>query len=142
MLAKHVQGFGLNKAKNISIDEIKKACCEVFGRDERVCFAYLFGSYTKHEISGISDIDVAVYLKEERGGIFLQLYIDLCRALMTDRIDLLIINKVRNLILLDTITREGIVLYDREPSRRDAFELRIQHLAIDFRDQRKAMIGV
>lgn len=121
---------------------ITKSCQRVFDRHKEVSFAYLFGSYPRHEAGGISDIDIAVYLKEERGDLFLQIYIDLCRELMTDRVDLLMLHRTRNLVLLDTIIREGIVIYDRDPSKRERFELRIQHLTIDFRHQRKTVIGV
>src|SRR3990172_6196009 len=43
-----------------------------------------------------------------------------------------------DIILLDKITRHGVALFDRDRNFRGAFEHKILHRAIDFKEQRKA----
>jgi predicted nucleotidyltransferase len=108
-----------------------------------VLFAYLFGSCVAGAVTKSSDIDIAVYLEKKRPDLDdqLSLHLKLSRALGTDKIDLLIINNTRNIILLDSIVRHGIVIHDRDRERRESFELHVLHSAIDFKEQRRLLIG-
>lgn len=105
-------------------------------------FAYLFGSYAEGNYAPTSDIDLAVYfasnpsLEEE-----LSLHVFLTRQLKTDRIDLLVLNRTRNLILLEEIIRKGKVIYDKNSELRKMFEYKIIHNSIDFKIQRKIFAG-
>ena len=113
---------------------------------DRIVFAYLFGSAAEGEMHPSSDIDVAVYVSDKKAedhfDIRLSLHADLCRALKRNDIDLLILNRTKNLILLDEIIRHGEVLFDSDIDFRYDFENRILHMAIDFRAQRYSNIGV
>ena len=71
----------------------------------------------------------------------LRLHAFLTRQLKTDKIDLLVLNRAKNLILLEEIVREGKVIYDRKPELRKIFEYKIIHSAIDFKLQRKMFAG-
>lgn len=115
----------------------------VLSKSEEVSFAYLFGSCVTGDMTESSDVDIAVYLKKGCPGLddFLNLHLKLSKALKTDKIDLLIINNTRNIILLDSIVRHGILIYDMDRERRELFELHVLHSAIDFKEQRKSMIG-
>lgn len=105
-------------------------------------FAYLFGSYAEGNYTPASDIDLAVYftsnpsLDEE-----LSLHVFLTRQLNTDKIDLLVLNYAKNLILLEEIVKKGKVVYDKNPEFRKIFECKIMHNAIDFKTQRKIFAG-
>ncbi len=116
---------------------------ELFQKFGGVEFAYLFGSYAKDEISPISDIDIAVYLNPSCDSFDdeLGLHSFLSKGLKSDKIDLIIINRVKNIMLLDDIVRYGKVVYDKNPSLREHFELRVLHDAIDFKYQRKVFAG-
>lgn len=108
----------------------------------KVEFAYLFGSVSGGNSGAFSDIDIAVYLSikpslEQE----LDLHLFLSRELKTDRIDLLILNNARNIVLMDEIIKKGIVVYEKNRSLRESFETRILHEAIDFKEQRKVFLG-
>ncbi len=108
----------------------------------KVEFAYLFGSIPEGLAGVLSDIDIAVYLNlspsldEEIG-----LHLFLSRFFNTDRIDLVILNTAKNMLLQDDIIRKGVVVYDRNPVLREAFELNVLHNTIDFKEQRKVFLG-
>jgi predicted nucleotidyltransferase len=115
--------------------------------EETVLFAYLFGSTAHGEgIRRSGDIDIAVFLsrgsRESYFEIKLSLYADLCRALQRNDVDLLVLNTATNLVLLDQIVRTGIVLRDRQADKRVDFEIRVLHRALDFKEQRLAVMGV
>lgn len=109
-------------------------------------FAYLFGSSAGFDAAHARDVDVAVYLNERdrkaRNDIKLELYVALSRSLNTNEVDILVLNDAENLILLHEIVLNGIVLLDRDLDFRLHFEQRILHSAIDFRENRRAMMGI
>lgn len=108
----------------------------------KVEFAYLFGSVSQGTSGPISDIDIAVYLSQKPSlEQELGLHLFLSRVLKTDRIDLLVLNTAKNIILMDEIIRKGIIVYEKTAFLRETFELRILHDAIDFKEQRKLILG-
>jgi len=112
----------------------------------KIVFAYLFGSAAAGASGPLSDIDVAIYLRDEfvsaAMDLKLALHADLCRALRTNDVDLVILNTTKNLMLLEAIIRQGVVLVDQDPETRVDFELKTCHRVIDFRSQRAAILGV
>ena len=115
--------------------------------EETVLFAYLFGSTAHGEgVRRSGDIDIAVFLshgsRESYFEIKLSLHADLCRALQRNDVDLLVLNTATNLVLLEQIVRTGIVLCDRQEDKRIDFELGVIHRALDFKEQRLAVMGV
>jgi len=130
-----------NRTKKLS--ELKDILSQVMDKSQNILFAYLFGSHITGIITESSDMDVAVYLDKKHADIddYLSLHSALSRALKTDKVDLVILNNANNLILLDSIVRHGILVIDKDKDRREEFELRVLHSAIDFKEQRKAIIG-
>ena len=130
-----------NRTKKLG--ELKDILSQVMSKSQNILFAYLFGSHITGITTESSDMDVAVYLDKKHADIddYLSLHSALSRALRTDKVDLVIFNNANNLILLDSIVRHGILVIDKDKARREEFELRVLHSAIDFRDQRKAIIG-
>ena len=135
--------FGMDDNRTKKLSELKDILLQVMSKSEDVLFAYIFGSHIAGMITESSDMDVAVYLDKKHTDIddFLSLHSALSRALKTDKIDLVLLNNANNLILLDSIVRHGILVIDKDKDRREEFELRVLHSAIDFREQRKAIIG-
>jgi uncharacterized protein len=113
-----------------------------------VVFAYLFGSAAKGQYGFLSDVDIALYLKEDHDGSYYDLkfsiYADLCRVLKRNDIDILILNRLDNTVLLESVIREGMLIYEREAGRyqRKEFEVKELYEAIDFRYQRRKIMGV
>lgn len=130
------------------MEHIKERLREIFERFNlleqplKVEFAYLFGSIPEGLSGVLSDIDIAVYLNLKPSlDDELRLHLFLSRALHTDRIDLVILNTAKNIILKDEIIRKGVIVYDSNPLLRESFELRTLHDTIDFKDQRKVFLG-
>lgn len=112
---------------------------------DHILFAYLFGSAARNDLRPMSDIDIAVFLhKGEKGSYFdlkLAIHADICRVLKRNDIDVVVLNITTNLMILDEIIRHGVVLFDGDRDFREAFEHKILHQAIDFKEQRKAVVG-
>lgn len=130
-----------------TLSDIKELIYSVLERYKSyLIFVYLFGSAARDNMSHLSDIDIAVFLskgdKKSYFDIKLSLYADLCRALKRNDIDVIVLNITNNIILLDEIIREGIVLFDKDRDLREEFEHKILHQAIDFKEQRVALMGI
>lgn len=137
---------GLERMSDL-VDEIKERLAPVFEKMKgRICAVYLFGSHAKGDATPKSDIDLALLLPSgdphEAMETRLDFYADANRALQRNDIDILIINRTRNLFILDSIACNGIVLYDGDKSARENFEIKSHHDFIDFRDQRRQVTGM
>jgi len=100
---------------------------------QKVVFAYLFGSLARDKVLPLSDIDIAIYLKEgvdldkEKMSI-LQNLIDL---LGTEEIDLVLLNTAP-LTLKARIVEDKKILVDKEPFLRHSFESLVLREYFDF----------
>jgi len=112
---------------------------------DHILFAYLFGSAAKNDLRPLSDIDIAIFFhkgeKESYFDLKLAIHADICRVLKRNDIDVVVLNITTNLMILDEIVRYGIVLFEGDKNLREEFEHKILHLAIDFKEQRKAVVG-
>jgi len=118
---------------------------EVLQQNVDVLFAYLFGSMAQGQDGPRSDIDIALYFAEDVSDHFergLTIHGELCRKLKTDRVDVILLNKAHNLMLIDEIIRQGTVILDRNKKAREDFEISHLHRAMDFKQQRLSIIGV
>ncbi|MCF6149101.1 MAG: nucleotidyltransferase domain-containing protein [Candidatus Kuenenia sp.] len=128
--------------------DIKNALSTVFKKHEdRVVFAYLFGSAVSGNMTTLSDIDIAVFLKKQKPDdsffdMKLSLYADFCRVLKRNDVDVVVLNTTINIMLLDEIIRYGTVLTDRNSNIRNEFECKVLHQFIDFKEQRIAVLGI
>ena len=98
---------------------------------DTVSFAYLFGSYARDEQRENSDVDIAVYLKDTSLDSRLEVHHALEVALKRD-VDLLLLNNVKNMYLLESILKEGIVIKDSD--ERPLFEVEKNLAMIDFKN--------
>jgi len=95
-----------------------------------VVFGYLFGSYAQNRQTVKSDVDIALFLKETSLDTRLQINYELSKLLHRD-VDLVVLNDVKNLYLLESIFRDGVVL--KESGERFDFEVIKQHAILDFK---------
>ena len=91
-----------------------------------------------------SDIDLAFYMTDPQFGLEqrFQLSADCMRALNNSHVDVTILNTLQNTVLADAITQEGVLIYSGDEDRRMEYEVSVQHAAMDFLTQRKAVMGV
>ena len=97
---------------------------------------YLFGSQATGQASALSDFDFAVYLdpkfKDNAFDMLIELSGRIPLLIGTDRVDVVIINSIDNLILKNSIISQGIVLYE-VPGYRLDLEISIAGEYRDFR---------
>ena len=95
-----------------------------------VKFAYLFGSHADSTMRENSDMDLAIYIYDDT----LEKQLDLHHALqktLQKEVDIVNLNRIKNLYLLESIFRDGIVLKDHE--EREYYEACRQHEILDFK---------
>ncbi len=103
---------------------------------DNVEFGYLFGSYAKGQQNQNSDIDLALYLKDDSIDNILQINYILSKKLKIQT-DILVLNSAKNLFLLDSVFREGKVVKE-SPSRID-YELKKEHQILDYKAFKKGL---
>ena len=102
-----------------------------FAADNKVKFAYLFGSMARNAEGKLSDLDLAVYL-DGRVDFFayrLKLMELLAKRLGSERFDLIVLNRAPVLLRYEVI-KEGIVLKE-DRLRRVMFEARVLQEYLD-----------
>jgi len=98
--------------------------------DSEILFGYLFGSYGSCEddkISPLSDVDIALYLKEDLSDFYskkLELLELINRSLHTDEVDLVILNQAPVYLQFEII-KTGRLLFCREPQKRISFQVKV-----------------
>jgi predicted nucleotidyltransferase len=104
--------------------------------DEDVLFSYLFGSYAASKENEMSDIDIAIYLKEADISFYLkkerQLADELISIFETEKVDLIILNVVPTLLKY-RIIRDSTLLNSRDEIRRVNFETEVMLRYFDLR---------
>ena len=113
--------------------KIVRITSEYFAKRDDIIFAYLFGSYAKEKQTHLSDIDIAVYIREKKGisDKKLKILMDLSRLLKTDDIDLVILNEAP-ISMLTKILAHKIILNDKSPKIRHSFESLNMRMGFDF----------
>ena len=106
-----------------------------------IIFTYLFGSLAKGKQQLLSDVDIAVYLKQGANLVECKLAIleKLIDILQTDEIDLVILNEA-NLPLVINILKNKKIIIDKEPFTRHIFESLAMRKYFDFSVKEAAIL--
>jgi predicted nucleotidyltransferase len=99
--------------------------------EQKIKFAYLFGSMAENTAGPLSDLDVAVYL-DARVDFFstrLLLMESLAKQLGSERFDLVVLNRAP-LVLKFEVIKNGVLLKENH-SRRVMFETRVLQEYLD-----------
>lgn len=94
---------------------------ELLVTDPNIVFAYLFGGLARGRKNPLSDIDIAVYVKDIKSTDHLELFGRITNFLSTDEVDLVILNTSPT-SLTGRILQHRKVLIDKEPFLRHRFE--------------------
>ncbi len=117
----------------------------VFLNDPNIIFAYLFGGLLKDKPNPLSDVDVAVYVKNIKKLDYLELFGNISNVLGTDEIDLVILNTAQ-LSLTGRVLQNRKVLVDKDPFLRHKYESTVLREFFDFkikeRDILKRRFGI
>ncbi len=104
------------------VDQLRQALAE--GPDDVVA-AWLFGSVARGEAGARSDVDVALLTEQQRAKTFAALPLSLeadLAELLGRPVDVVLM-RAAPLDLVHRIMRDGVLLFDRDPSIRIAFEV-------------------
>jgi predicted nucleotidyltransferase len=115
------------------IDKIEKLLKD----EENIIFAYVFGSYVDGSYHRDSDIDIALFLKEESFDYYLCIT-HLLEKNVKKRIDVTILNNTKNLYLLENIIKKSKVI--KNSKLREDFEIKKWHEILDFKELQQRFI--
>lgn len=105
-----------------------------------ILFSYLFGSYARASYGPFSDVDIAVYITEDRRSEKkLDILGDLNKILKTDELDLVILNDA-SLALRMNILKNCRLLSDSAPFLRHTCESITTRSYLDFAPVEKAIL--
>ena len=111
-------------------EQIRQTLSDIQG----IRFSYLFGSSAKDKRGALSDIDVAVYLEKRFNNFDHHLMIHhQIRKALKQEVDLIILNEIRNLYLVESIIKDGIVITDDEKDFRLYYETIMLHRILDYK---------
>jgi len=118
------------------------SAARVLAEDGNVVFAYLFGGLASGRVKPLSDVDLAVYVRDASrlAEYKLDLFDRLSNALGTSELDLVVLNTAPT-SLVGRILENRRVLADKEPFRRHAYESRTLRGFFDFRRKEEALLS-
>ena len=120
--------------------KILKSIAELLQSYDKVQFAYLFGSYARGDEAEGSDVDIAVYFTSSEFDLDRRLALaHTLEKAVHKRIDLVVLNEVKNYDLLKNIIDEGIVIKESRDDSRVIFELRKYHEILDYKAFRRSI---
>lgn len=118
------------ETENTDLEQIKEEIIKVLEAEEDVAFVYLFGSAATGLFHALSDIDIAVYLQDEKTNNISylvkrmdELVRKLIVAIRTDTIDLTILNAAGSELAFSVI-QNGTVILSKDEKSRVSFEER------------------
>lgn len=118
---------------------------DFFMNDRNIIFAYVFGGLLKDRLNPLSDVDLALYVKDTKELDYLGMFSDIANILGTDEIDLVILNSAP-LALTGRILQNRKILIDKDPFLRHQYESLILRKFFDFtikeRDILKRRYGI
>lgn len=105
------------------------------GCGDAIAAAYLFGSVARGTATATSDVDIGVLFSDDPpatlAGLHLDLEAELERAVGVP-VQLVVLNRAP-CDLVHRVLRDGILVLDRDPSRRIRFEVRARNAYFDLK---------
>jgi len=115
--------------------QLKKLKDHLYQKEE-IIFAYIYGSVARDQATRLSDIDLAVYIDEDKKpaagpfGYRSDLITEL-QPLAGNDVDLIILNEAPNLLAYN-VFKEGKLLFNKDPDIRTKVQARTVNKYLDF----------
>lgn len=120
---------------NLTTENPVEVLKEFFSKEEKVSFCYLFGSFACQNFNSKSDVDVAVFLDEEKNEDFfktrLELIVSLSKLLKREA-DVIILNTTNSVLFKYVILREGKLIFASDVEKIVDFEMKVLRDYYDF----------
>ena len=121
--------------RNLTAESSIEILKNFFPGEEKVSFCYLFGSFACQNFNSKSDVDVAVFLDEEKNKDFfktrLELIADLSKLLKREA-DVIILNTTNSVLFKYAILREGELIFASDMEKMVDFEMEVLRDYYDF----------
>ena len=111
----------------------------LFMGDPNIVFAYLFGGLARDQRKPLSDVDLAIYVKNIRGLDYLSLLGRISDILCTNEIDLVVLNS-EPVSLAWRVIQTRKVLVDKDPFLRHKYESQTLREFFDFAIKEKEIL--
>lgn len=129
-----------------NIEKLKKTITGYLETKKEILFAYIFGSLVKKTANKLSDVDIAIYIDEEkidnskfRYGYQAEFLTDLIKILQTRKVDLVILNSAPPL-LKHRVVYHGELIYSVDEKERIRFQVDTLNRYMDYKMlQRKSL---
>jgi uncharacterized protein len=120
------------------IPDVKRVLTE----DKNVVFAYIFGGLVEGKLKPLSDIDIAVYIRDinNLAEYKLNLFDRITNSLGTSELDLVILNTVP-ISIAGRILQNKQMLVDKNPPVRHAYESLTLRKYFDFKVKEEALFA-
>jgi uncharacterized protein len=112
---------------------------DFFLKDSKIIFVYLFGGLVRGKAKPLSDVDLALYVRDPNRLDFLSLFHEISQILGTDEIDLVVLNSAP-VSLTGRILQNRKILVDKAPFLRHQYESRILREFFDFSVKEKEIL--
>jgi len=108
------------------MDTQLKKLQDILTRLEEISLVYLFGSHVEGQLGPMSDYDFGVVIDRaaDERQVQARLTHELARALQTDRVDMVVLNRAP-IELAYTVIAQGKVLYQRDVATRVEYEAQV-----------------
>jgi len=118
------------------IPEVKR----VLNEDSNVVFAYIFGGLVEGKVKPLSDVDIAVYLRDMAilAEYKINLFDRITNSLGTSELDLIILNTAV-ISIAGRILQNKQILVDKNPPIRHAYESLTLRKFFDFKVKEEAL---
>ncbi|MDN5332067.1 MAG: uncharacterized protein PWP45_1292 [Tepidanaerobacteraceae bacterium] len=115
--------YGRKLPKDILTKAIERLPA-IFEKKPEIVAAYIYGSFATGKTTDLSDIDIAVLLRD-KGSLELQLELigDIAEALKTDDFDLVILNDCPPYMQYEVVS-SGKIIYEKDREARCEFQVR------------------
>ena len=110
-----------------------------FKKDPNIVFAYLFGGLLKDRQNPLSDVDIAVFIKDVKKLNYLELFNKITCILGTDEVDLVVLN-TSPISLTGRILQSRKILIDKKPFLRHKYESITLRQYFDFAVKEKGIL--
>lgn len=121
--------------RNLTTENLVEVLKDFFSKEEEVLFCYLFGSFACQNFNSKSDVDVAVFLDEEKNKDFFKTRLGLIAnlsKLLKKEADVIVLNDVSSVFFKYVILKEGKLIFARDAEEMINFELKATRDYYDF----------
>ncbi|TJX15176.1 nucleotidyltransferase domain-containing protein [Tissierella creatinini] len=103
--------------------ELIKICKDVLIEYDNIIFAYIFGSFVTGNFRNDSDIDIAIYIKEDISSeVYMEIKMKLTEICKRE-IDLIILNSATTLLKFE-IYKNNILLFAKDKNKESGFKIK------------------